>query len=937
MSSNYKGRIILIFILSLFIIVLVKAQTEGQDTVKKQEPVRNIAYGKQPAWMVSGAISEVSGSELQKTFTSNLGNALFGRLPGLTVMQGGGEPGLQSPTLKIRGSCTFGTGTGILVIVDGFETSYENMVAEEVETITLLKDASATAIYGSKGANGVLLVTTKRGDTGPLKVSFSTQQGFSSPTRLPKFLGSYDYASLYNEARVNDGLPGLYTQADLDAYKDGSDPYFHPDVNWYDQLLRKSVPTSNYDLNFSGGTGTVRYFVLLNMLNSQGLYKKTGDLSDNSINSTYKRYNFRSNVDINLSNDLSVALTLGGYVEEKANPAANNTSTIFDNMANIPPNAFPVYNPNGNYGSNLLYSNPWGDLLETGFYTSKGRTYQVTLKFTEKLDFITKGLSLSGLVSFNNSFTGFSNKSREYLRSSIAKDALGNTIYTKIGQNTSLTGSEGESNQWRSFAIQSFLNYNRSFGSTTLDGVMMFNSSDYAFSGGGVPNRDKGLFGRYTVTNSEKYVGEFSFGYNGSEAFPKGGRWGFFPAGSLGWVVSKEDFLKGNNILSYLKIRGSYGLTGNDNIGAARRYMWLEDFIYMSNYYFGTSNSLINTIGEGQIADSSITWEKQKQMNIGFEATLFNHIDVTLDIFSQNRYDILASPYLTLPQFLGISNVGFGSVFPQSNVGKVSNKGFEAMVRYRSDKMKDLQYFVQADIWYAKNKIEYNAEALQLYDYLYTTGRPIGQPFLLEAIGFFADQADINASPVQNYITAVKPGDIKYKDQNDDGIIDENDYYPLGKPSMPTLTGSLHGGLKYKGFDLDILFQGVTGNTVTLSGNYYYAFQNNGKVSEIALGRWTSSTASTATYPRLSSSNNLNNFRSSSFWQRDGSFIKVRSVELGYSLPESIIEKIRLSNARVFINGTNLISWDHMDFIDPETRRGYPSVRSYSLGARIQF
>jgi TonB-linked SusC/RagA family outer membrane protein len=630
-------------------------------------------------------------------------------------------------------------------------------------------------------------------------------------------------------------------------------------------------------------------------------------------------------------------------VEDKANPGGQNTSTIFNNMANIPANSFPVYVQNGGFGGNLLYSNPWGDLLETGLYRSNSRVFQLRQKLTEKLDFITQGLSVSGQVSFDNSFNSLSTLSRQYQRFSISKDAPGNTVYTPIGQNTSLTASEGESNQWRNFALQAFLNYNRTFGKTGIDAIMMANSSSYTVTGtvggvGGVPSLDNGLYGRYTLTNSEKYIAEFSFGLNASEGFPKNGRWGFFPAVSLGWVMTKEEFLKDNDILNYLKLRGSYGLTGNDNINANRRYMWVTDFISMSSYYFGTTNTAASTLGEGQVADSSITWEKQRQMNLGFEATLLNHIDFTFDMFRQNRYDILASPYLSLPQIIGISNVtGLGTVYPQYNVGKVNNKGFEVTIRYNSDRTTDLQYYVQGGLWYAKNKIVYNAEALQLYDYLYATGRPVGQPFTLQAIGFFKDAADITASPRQLYTSTVVPGDIKYKDQNGDHVIDQNDYYPVGNTNLPDLTGSLQAGIKYKGFDLDLLFQGVTGVTIMESGNYFYAFQNNGNAPEMAAGRWTPSTSATATYPRLSASNNLNNFRPSSFWQKDGSFIKLRSLELGYSLPDNIISKMKLANARVYLNGTNLFSLDHMNgFTDPETVTGYPAARTFSAGIRIE-
>ncbi|HLP73149.1 MAG TPA: SusC/RagA family TonB-linked outer membrane protein, partial [Bacteroidales bacterium] len=750
MKINYKRRTIFAFTLSVCLGMTTWAQTPSQDSVVSRQ-VKQIGYGEKQSWMIPGAVSSVNGNELGKSFTPNLANTLYGLIPGLTVVQTGGEPGVgsDSPILNARGLSTFSSGKGMLILVDGFESSFETLVSDEIESITLLKDASATAIYGSKAANGVLLVTTKRGQEGPLKVTFSTRQGLQSPVRLPKFLGSYDYATLYNEALANDGKPALYTSADLDAYQSGNDPLYHPDVDWYGEMLRKTAPTADYDLNFRGGNSTAKYFVLVNMLNDQGLYVKSGDMSDKSINSNYRRFNYRSNVDINLNKNLSAHLTIGGNVEDKSNPAAINTSSIFNKMASVAPNMFPVYNPNGTYGSSKLYSNPLADILETGFYTSNSRTFQTNLKLTQKLDMITEGLSASAAISFNNYFIGYSSKSRTYQSFSIAPDLNGNPVYTKIGLNTSLSGNESGSQSWRNYALQTYLNYDRTFGLNNINGVVLFSTSNYVATGSGLPYKDMGVFGRATLTNSSRYIAEFSFGYNGSENFPEGHKFGFFPAGALAWVVSNEDFLKGNSAINYLKLRASYGLTGNDNIGG-RRFMYNQDMSAGAAYYFGTSNSVSYSLGEGEIANTSVTWEKQKQLNFGVDATVMNHFDLSADVFNQDRYDILANPYRTIPMFMGMS-------LPMKNVGKVNNKGIEASVKYRNETSQNIHYYVQASAWYAQNTIKYNSEALQVNEYLYRTGQQIGQPFLFESVGFFKDQEDIDNSPVQIF-DKVKPG-----------------------------------------------------------------------------------------------------------------------------------------------------------------------------------
>ncbi len=934
----YKRGILIIILITICFSIHSYAQTAAPDSMAGERvQIKNIAYGTQPAWMVTGAVSSISGSELRKSFTTNLANTLNGRLPGLTISPGSGEAGYDSPTLNARGLSTFGSGRSLYIVLDGIglptaatgQQALEDLTPYEIESITLLKDAASTAVYGNRGANGVLLVTTKRGGFNGLKINFNAQQGFQSAMRIPDFLGSYDYARLYNEGLVNDGKVALYTPADLESYRTNSDPLFHPDVNWFNQVLRKNAAISNYNLNFNGGNETVRYFGLINYATSGGLYQKAGKLSDIAKNPNYTRLNFRTNIDIVLSKRLSATVLIGGSVEDKANPGADiNTTNLWSRMAAIPPNAFPVYVPGNNYGGTSLYTNPLGDILQTGYSSSNARNTQTTFKLTEQLDFITKGLSISGAISFNTYFRSYSNKTRNYVRFAPSQNVDGDTILTKIGANTSLAGDEGSQDQWRNYAIQGFLNYIRSFGIHKVDAMLMTNSDRYIVTGGDLPYSNIGLGGRITYTNSDKYIGEFSFGYNGTENFPRGKRFGFFPAGSFGWIASNENFLKGSNLINFLKLRASYGLTGNANIGGLR-FMFDQYYTGTGNYYFGSTQASVGTQAQGSLVNPNVTWEKQKQLNIGIETTLCHQFDVSLDIFNQDRYDILALPNIDVPQYLGIT-------LPNLNVGKVNNKGLEASVRYNSNPIKSLQFFVEATTWYAINTIDYNSEALQVNPYLYRTGRSINQPFGLQAIGFFKDQTDVVNSPRQIF-APVQQGDIKYKDQNGDNIINTDDYYPIGNTNLPQLTLGLHTGLKYKGFDFDAMFHAVANRTVYFGGNYFHAFQNNAKISSIALNRWTPETAVTADYPRLSASNNLNNFQTSSFWQRDGSFIKLRSLEFGYTLPGKVSEKVGLDNARVFINGTNVFSLDHLKgFTDPENLTGYPTLMSISLGLSIQ-
>ncbi len=925
-----KKQIAIFFIFSMVFISKSPILAQMEDTIHNPSGnnVRHIAYGSQEEWKRTAAISEAKGKELEKSFTSNLGNTLFGRIPGLTVMQGSSEPGQQSPAYYSRGLGTFGV-NDMLIIVDGFEGSLEQFIPEEIESVSLLKDASATAIYGSRGANGVLLVTTKRGIYQPLAIEVGVKIGVHQPTRVPKFLDSYNYSLLYNEALRNDGFDPTYygysTDA-IEAYRTQSDPYFYPNVNWYNEIMRDYSPMSNYNINFRGGDANVRYFGMLNLLMDNGLLKKAPENFTNTTNSQYKRYNFRANIDANLSKSTLAYVTLGGAVEDKSNPIDNTVSWFFNRINSIPSNLFPVFNPNGSYGGNSEYTNPLGNLLETGIYTSNGITIQSSLKLTQKLDVILKGLSASAAVSFNNYFVNNSNKSRTYQQFSIFRNPDNTIGYTPYGQTTSLSASEGNEQQWRNISLQGFLNYSNTLGIHDIDALVMGSTDTYSTYAETHPYRHVALNGRFTYALSRKYISEFSFSYMGSENFAPGKRFGFFPAFSLGWLMSNEDFLSSSEIFDFLKLRASVGLVGNDLIGG-ERFMFDQYYRGAGTYYFGTGNTEFSSHQEFRKANPNITWEKDLKINVGIEMTLLKNMNLSLDVFKNNRHDILTTPNI-YPDFSGM-------ILPYVNNGKVENKGFEVEAGYKNNSG-EFKYYVNAGVWYAKNKIIEMSEEVRRFDYLYRTGNPINQPFGLEAIGFFLDQADIDASPKQTFETNV-PGDIKYKNQNGDNIIDLEDVVPIGKNTVPELTASLNLGAEFKGFDFDILLHGVEGRSISLSGTKYHALQDNRNIPEIALKRWTPQTASTAAYPRLSSISNSNNYRFSSFWLKDGSFIKVRNIELGYNFPKTVVSAIGVNNLRLFVNGTNLLSFDHIKHSDPEVLSGYPVTRTISAGLSAKF
>ena len=750
------------YFLTAIVLVVFSLHTSAQQAGDKETDTIDVAFGKQQALRTTSAISTTRGEDLQKSFTPNLGNTLYGRISGLTVMQGNTEPGLDSPTLYIRGIGTLGTATKPLIIVDGFESDFEQLTSYEIETISVLKDAAATAIYGMKGANGVLLVTTKRGSISPLKVSLSTQHGFNQATHYPDFLNAYDYARLHNEARQNDGLPVLYSEADLRAYQTGSDPYFYPNVNWYDQVLAKTAYVSNYNLSFQGGASSVRYYGMLNTLNNNTLLTNSAKLSENSIRSNYRRYNFRTNVDVNLSQSLSATLLIGGSVEDKANPVDNNTESLFKAIAILPPNAFPVINPNGSYGGTSVYTNPYGDMLENGMFTSNARSIQSALRIRQELDVITKGLSAEAAVSFNNFFRNYSSKTGQYERFAIVKDSSGDIIYNQFGQKASLVSSEKESEQWRNITLQGLVRYAQNIGRNEFDAIIIGNLQNYTLMGEEYPFKHVSIGGRFNYTRSRKYIAEISFSHMGSDNYSRGKRFGLFPAMSVGWVVSNEDFLKSHSIITFLKLRTSYGLAGNEDY-TNNRYAFEPTYTYPGSYYFGNGNVSSSSLTESRLHNPNITWEKDQKLNVGIDMAMHHRLYLHLDVFRNNRYHILVTPYGTIPGFYGMN-------LPLLNQGKAENKGFELTARYCNTFRKNFKYYLNAYLGFAQNKIVYMAEEARQYPYQVQTGGKIGQGYGLEAMGFFKDFADIASAPKQTF-TAVQPGDIKYKDQNGDNII----------------------------------------------------------------------------------------------------------------------------------------------------------------------
>lgn len=887
----------------------------------------DLAYGKQTAKSLSESIGTVYSDQLLKSSVTNVGNALFGRIPGLIVRQGSGEPSNDLPTLLIRGLASF-VNSGVLIFVDGFEYSYDGLSLEEVENVTILKDAAALAPYGMRGANGVILITTKRGEVGKTKLIGNLQYGIQQPTQLPDLLDSYNYSRLYNEALANDGKLQAFTAADLQAFKDGTDPYFHPTVNWFDEVLKKQSSVLTGNLNVSGGSENVRYYVLMDLLKNTGLYNNTTGVFPNiNTNELQNRFIFRSNFDVTLTKNLSLALNLSGRLNQLHSPF-NSSSTIWTHMYNTAPNLYPVLNPNGSLGGTQIErDNVYALVSKTGYSNVSDRRFQGIFRLNHKLDFITEGLSASAAISLNNWYAGSENYSLQNAVYELSKGPSGETVYNMYGQDGTLSYSTPSNHNNRS-GLEGRLEYIKDFGEHQINSMVLYQQDRFIIPGNNFAIQHQGVAGRLQYGYKERYFGEFTFGVNGSENFQLGKRFGFFPAISAAWLISEEDFLKDNKVLNFLKVRGSYGIVGNDNFGVTNysgnsRFMYLDSYVGATGYYFGSGNSSSGGTGEGTVANPDITWEKSYKTDFGVEARLLNSFYLMIDLFHEKRTDLFSPRSLEYP---GI----YGRSWTLENYGEITNRGFESSLQFNK-LINDVGISAGINLAYNHSLIKSRKEF-----YPITVGSSVSQYIGLEAIGFFSSTADIANSPEQSF-GQVQVGDIKYKDQNSDEVIDFLDMVPVGKNSIPELDYGINLGITYKGVGIEAFLQGQDNLSIYVSNILTGPMGGaNAQYSEFAMNSFSENNMS-ATYPRLTTEKNPNNYQTNSIWVMDGSFLKLRSIELSYQLPGHLLEHMLMSSAKVYLRGMNLFSIDKFNGLDPETITGYPAMKTIYGGVRFEF
>ena len=933
-----------------------------QDDTKVLDEVVVVGYGAQKKESVVGAISQVSSKELLKSPAANVSQAIAGKIPGVITTQTSGAPGSDDMQIFIRGRASFAGDNQPLILVDGVERSFSQIAPDDIETISTLKDASATAVYGVRGANGVMIITTKRGRQQKPTVSLTANYQIQSPTRKDSYLDSYNSVMLLEEALANDGLPSQYSAADIEMYRkssagqlSGLDALLYPNVDWYDTVLRKSAPAQRYNINIQGGTKRMSYFVSGEFYDQQGLYRDFSmDEYGNKSNTGFRRYAFRANLDFLLTKDLNMSVNFGTRFEERRGPNTterSDYSEVFYELNSTPGWIFPVSYTVGEGedqqtlfgGSSQYQNNIVGRLSKAGFYRATNTINETNFVLDYKMDWLTPGLKARGMVSFD--YDAYYNRKFSSSFATYELNDRGNfqsfDAYNQFNSDTELAYAGNNQTTIYKLYMEAQLSYARTFGKNDLTAMVLYNQNDYRYQAD-LAERYQGLVGRATYAYDNRYLAEVNFGYNGSENFISGKRFGFFPSFSLGWRINNEEFMKGTeDWLSTLKIRASYGQVGNDVYkvnGVKQRFLYQAIWSQINNdYYFGTTGQ--TGIFESQYPNYGVTWERAHKYNFGIEGGLWNNkLTANVDFFYEKRKNIL-TPYATRPEWVGV-NMAAG------NLGSTKNKGYEIEMRYNDQIGRDFNYSLGFTFSHAKNEIVGMDEPDGKTGYRKREGHPINQYFGLVCDGFVtaADLADTNF-PVSTYGN-VQVGDLKYRDMNGDGFIDDRDETFIGFSDIPENTYALTLNMNYKGWGFNIMFQGVSNVSRFYDAEAMFAFVNGGKVRDLHQQRWDPSKTeaenlTTAKYPLLHyDGNGDHNQRANSFFLKNGNFFRLKNIELSYSFPQNWISKLAMNELRFYVNANNLVTWDKLDGLcDPESNGSnrYPIMRTVNFGVNIKF
>lgn len=880
----------------------------------------------------TSAISTVSGSDIESS-VNNPANALYGKIPGLYVMQGETLPWSNDPKLYIRGLATFKDATP-LILIDGYERPLRSISMEEIESVSVLKDAASLAIYGMRGANGVVLITTKRGTAQGMHVKVSYQFGVDTPFRQPKMADAYTYAQAMNEAALYDGLSRRYSDADLRDFRSGANPELFPNVNWRDEALRSAGYNHELTASFRGGSKTVRYYSQITYNGSDGLIGPADMTSDYSSQLQWDRLSVRTNLDVDFTKTTSLKVNIMGQIEQHHRPSTA-TNTLFSEIYDTPAAAFPIKTGTGLWGGDDLRNNPIADLTAKGYTDGIDRALYANMQLTQNLSALTEGLSVDAAVGFDNRASYWEGQSKTYASQVVQgtrnpDGTIGDVVRRNIGAETALGYSSEVGGANIVTTVDANLRYNRNWNDRHAISAMV----GYHMEGNikkGVNNtyRRQSIVATAHYGFKERYFFDAALSYAGSSVMPKDDKFAFFPAVSAAWLISGEDFLKGSKVVDYLKLRASWGITGSDlmSYGLSRQY-----YGGGSGYWFGNNNTGTGGSAEGALANTDLLCETAYKTNVGIDMQLFQGLTLSADVFYEDRQNILCPTYNVYSGILGIA-------MSDRNEGHVRNHGFEAALNWNQT-LGDWSYMVGGTFSFSRNKIVNMNEGYLPYDYLKQTGGRIGQFFGLQATGFFRDEQDV-ASSVEHTFSQVRPGDIKYNDLNDDKRIDGYDQIAMGySTTLPEIYYGFTVGVQWKGVGVRADFQGVANYTLYKSmDSYYWPLRNNKNVSEHYLAnRWTAANPDNAKYPRLSTLENNNNYRANSIWQENGAFLKLRNLEVSWTLPSRWTRVIHTSGIRIFARGTNLFSADSVKSLDPELMYAtYPSLRSYHIGINLTF
>ena len=954
--------------------VLVKEQRTVNVTMKEAsareiDEVVITGTGAQKKLTVTGAITNVDVDVLKANPSGSMANALAGNVPGILAMQTSGKPGSVSE-FWIRGISTFGASNSALVLVDGFERSLDEINVEDVESFSVLKDASATAIYGSKGANGVVLITTKHGKAGKINISAKAETFYNMLTQVPDFVDGYTYASMANEAKITRNLEPLYKADELEIFRLGLDPDLYPNVNWIDELLRKGSWSTRATLSMNGGGNTARYYVSGSYLDQQGMYKVDKALKDYNTNANFRRWNYRMNVDIDITKSTLLKVGVSGSLQ-KANDSGVGSDAIWTALMGYNAIMVPKLYSNGYvpaYGNdNGDRFNPWVQATMTGYRENWKNNIQTNVTLEQKLDFITKGLRFVGRFGYDTENNNWINRRKwpEQWKAKRFRATDGTLDYDRVAEERKMfqeSGSDGLRNEF----FEAELHYSRGFKHHHLGGTLKYNQSSKIKTVGlgddlkqGIARRNQGLAGRFTYNWNYRYFIDFNFGYTGSENFAAGHRFGFFPAISGAWNIAEESLIKKHlKWMNMFKIRYSYGKVGNDNLGNTR-FPYLYDIETMTKkdgdktvdtggYNFGdyTFDRYYGGMRYSSLSSPNVTWEIATKHDLGIDFSFFNDkLSGSVDYFNEKREGI----YMLREYLPGI--VGLESN-PSANVGKVTSEGFDGHFTFRQ-KLGAVGLTIRSNITYSKNEIVDRDEENNYYWYKMQKGHRVNQARGLISLGLFKDYDDIRNSPVQDFDGyKVMPGDIKYKDVNGDGKIDGNDQVAIGATTKPNLIYGFGIAANWKGLDVNLHFQGAGKSDYFIEGSTVHMFKLGdgwGNVlSEMAnSNRWISADISgdpatenpNAEYPRLSYGPNSNNYQQSTYWLRNGSYLRLKTVEVGYTLPTQLVNKVHFNTVRIFFVGTNLLTWSAFKLWDPEMGstdgKRYPLSKNLSLGISV--